>query len=137
MIHAFKNNEIVRAATIELRNFGKECYAHQDEVKAKCPCHVTTRWVYDFLIANFIRTHQGRIRVFSPIPESIEELFPNLLIMHTIVSKFERTQLMLCQAYTILNNALNAFHELEESGNAFAGQFAESLELKTFNDEDG
>ena len=137
MVHAFKNNENVRVATTQLRNFGKECYKHQEEIKAKCPYHIKTRWVYDFLIANFIRTHQGRIRLFSEIPDSIQELFPNLLIMYTIVSKFESTDMMLCQAYTILMRALNAFHELEEQGNPFAHQFAESLELKTFNSEEG
>ena len=41
LIHAFKNNDDVKTAIIELRDFGKLCYSHQDDLKAKCPCHVT------------------------------------------------------------------------------------------------
>ena len=49
--------------------------------------------------------------------------------MHNIVSKFESADMMLCQAYTILFNAINAFRELEEGYNEYAAQFAQSLEL--------
>ena len=137
LVHAFKNDDQIATAIKELRSFGKMCLEHEDDIKAKAPCHITTRWVYDFKIADFIRTHRARIMLFTIIPESIELLYPNLLIYHCIVAKFESTSMMLCQAYPLLKNALEAFDELIEKENPFARQFADSLRLKTLNCDEG
>lgn len=115
----------------------KLCISHKDDVKAKCPSHISTRWVFDFDIINFIRTHAKRISLFTVIPDELPLLFPNLMILHSIVSTFEDTHTLLCQAYPTLRNALCAFTELVESGNPFARQFGESLRLKTLNCEEG
>ena len=137
IIHAFKADEAVQNALKELRQLSKMCSEHQDDLKAKAPHHITTRWVYDFLLINFIRTHQGRIKVFTTIDESIAPLFPNLLIFHHLVSCFESTSTLLCEAYPLLMKAFKAFEELEEAHNPYAAQFSSSLDFKTFKCEEG
>ena len=137
LVHSFKNNEDIKSAINELRRIAKLCREHKDDVKALCPSHISTRLILDFDIANFIRTHAKRIEVFVPIPGEIPQLFPNLMILHNIVSHFESTRTLLSQAFPTLMNAFGAFDELSDEGNPYAQQFSASLKLKTFNCEEG
>ena len=112
--HVVKHNSTIKTLTTNLREIGELCNEHQDDIKAKCPRFVNTRWIYDFEIVQFILQHKDKIEEFIDIPETTEQLYDNLLILKTLIKIFEDPDTPLYSAFSYLERALLSFQKRVE-----------------------
>ena len=52
----------------------KQCIKNANIIKAICPSHISTRWIYDYDIVKFIVDHRLKISQFANIPYGIDEM---------------------------------------------------------------
>ena len=115
-----------------IHDISKECIQNSDAIGAVCPSHVSTRWIYDFDIVEFILKFEDVISNHCKIPIHIEEIYCCLKILKVLTKKFEDPTNMIGLAYQFIEEALEAFDELNNVGNIYAKMISCSLHDYTF-----
>ena len=62
---------------------------HRNEIGAKCPPPVSTRWLYDFDIIAFILKHKDKAHKYVELNESKMNLYKVLLVFKSLLKIFE------------------------------------------------
>ena len=142
--NAFKNailaDEILLDMIHRLHNFAQECHDNKQLVGSICPIHVSTRWLNDYDILNFLRCHRGKINSLNQVPLNDEEfniLFEVSTIFKHLISNFSSTKFPLPSAFSLLEQAFSALNFLDQQGHPFASIFLEFLQKQTLQSEYG
>lgn len=67
----------------------KAMYQNANIIKAICPSHISTRWIYDYDIVKFIVDHRLKISQFANIPYGIDEMCDILKRLKSLTKTFE------------------------------------------------
>jgi len=131
------HNEDLKHIADTLHSLAAECRAHKEEIGSICPSHVSTRWIYDYDILNFIRMNRQKIAKFTHLPEAFDHYFPILCICKQLILIFESSKTFHFRAFVHLERALHALTELmTEASNPFAEGFQNSLFHYTLRSRD-
>jgi hypothetical protein len=103
----------------QIRKFPNILRDHIKEIGATCPYLCETRWISMWSIISFVDTHPKAV-AFLAIPEHYEEFRDITLIFQALIEIFEDSKTPLATVFHVLQNALNAFHELSENGSTLA-----------------
>ena len=140
--NAFKNailsNENLLDMIQRLHNFAQECHDNKQIIGAVCPIHVSTRWLFDYDILNFLRCHRAKLNSLNKIPLDDEEfniLFEVATIFKHLISNFSSTTFPLPSAFSLLEQAFCALNFLDQKGHPFALVFLEFLQKQTLQSE--
>lgn len=110
---------------------------HRNEIGAKCPPPVSTRWLYDFDIIAFILKHKDKAHKYVELNESEMNLYKVLLVFKSLLKIFENPNTYFWRAFYYLERGLKALEELESEGNPFAAGFRNSLFRYTLGSDEG
>ena len=130
------HNPVIQGIIEEIRNIGELSRKNKDQLGITCPSFVTTRWIYDFEIIQFILHNQEKISLFSEIPENIDQLQDVLAIFRTLVTIFEDPKTPFYKGFIILERSQTNFKELIDNGNQFAQYFYDSFLEYTLHSPD-
>jgi hypothetical protein len=81
---------------------------------AKCPCHVNTRWIYDFDICRFIKNHYEKCSQVVVIHDEVEPFYQIAAMFKSLTTIFEDPKTPLGSAYPILEKSIFALDELSD-----------------------
>ena len=115
----------LKALVNGLRKNAKILYQNRSIIGSKCPQFVSTRWIYDYEILEYIKHHH--VEEIISIDEDYEALYESIFIFKSLVLIFENPNTFFWRAFFYLERAVRAFEQLEEGGNKFAASFKESL----------
>ena len=120
-----------------IKNYPQLLNDHRNEIGAKCPPAINTRWVYDYDILNFIIKHESKTKKYIVLSNEELKLFDILFVFKSLIGIFENPNTLFHRAFFYLERAIIAFDELKENGNPFAEGFKTSLMHYTLQSEEG
>ena len=142
--NSFKNtiqqSENLKSQISALHLFAEELRIHRTQIGAACPMHISTRWVYDYDILNFIKQHFEKIASLTEIPfeeTTLTYLFEVSTIFKKMILLFSDTSFPFPEAFLVIEKALKALNLLHSEGNPYALLFLEQLKSKTFDSPEG
>ena len=139
--NAYKNvivhNESLVDYANSIRDLAETLKEHRKELGKTCPGFVSTRWIYDYDIADFILKYKGEIEKYVTIPEGLDQFFQILKIFKILIRIFESPNTYFFKAFYHLERGLNTFNELMEAKIPCADLFKESLFNYTLNSDEG
>ena len=108
-----------------------------DEIHALCPRHITTRWISDYAIFEFIEKNKEKIeKKIGPIKEGLSDLGKILEIFKSLINIFEKDKTPLSAVFYYIERAHFSLTQLSAE-NPFASIFDESLMNYTIDSIDG
>ena len=134
--HATHSPEL-QAITSNIKNYSKVLSDHKNDIGSKCPSPITTRWLYDFDILEFIIKHKDSTQKFVELNDQDLFLYDILFIFKSLIRIFENPNTHFWRAFYYIERAAKAFEELKEKGNPFAEGFLSSLMKYTLESEEG
>jgi hypothetical protein len=134
-VNAIRKNEEIKQLSEAIHAASSALVGHEIEIGGKCPTHVSTRWIYDFDICEFLIIHKENCRLFTRIPDEIEILFSVLQVFKSLTLIFETSKTPLGAAYPVIRKACYALLEMK-SKNKYAEVFARSLKHYTLQSVD-
>lgn len=135
-----ETNPVLNKTVEKLHSFSSLCRLNVQQIKAQCPAHIDTRWIYDYNIASFLLKRKDTIsQIVKDFPtEEINDLYKVLVILKYLIAKFETPKTQMSHAFLLLERAIGALYELSsEYKNPYAKCLAESLQKYTLLSDDG
>lgn len=134
---AIKNNKNLERIIKSIHDISAKCLEMTSLIGHVCPTHVSTRWIYDYNIAEFILKHQAKINELKiDIPSDLKELKDSLEITKALTIIFEDPHTSLGSAYIIIEHAIFALEELSET-NKYAKTIMNYLKKYTIDSDCG
>ena len=131
------HDDTLKAIVKKIKGYPSILNQHIEEIGAKCPLAVSTRWVYDYDVINFIKKHHRTVEDHLQLSDEENYLFDVLFIFKSLICIFENSNTRFWRAFFYLERGIRALEELSESGNPFAEGFKESLLNYTLRSEEG
>ena len=131
------HDETLKNIVENIKSYPRILNDHIEEIGAKCPLAVSTRWIYDFDILNFIIKHQNKTKSFITLDETEVHLFDILFVFKSLIKICENPNTRFWRAFFYLERGIRALEELSYNGNPFAAGFKVSLENYTLKSEEG
>ena len=131
------HNAELKTIVDKVKDYPKVLNSQRQKNGAKCPSAVSTRWIYDYDILNFIRTHEKQTQAYVVLDENELNLFDILFIFKSLVTIFENPNTYFWRALYYLERGAKALDELSDNGNPYAKGFRDSLLKYTLKSEEG
>ena len=131
------HDESIKIIVDKIKEYPQILNEHRDEIGAKCPPSISTRWIYDFVILDFIIKNKDKTSEYVVISEDELQLYDILFIFKSLISIFENPNTPFHRAFFYLERGIKALEELNENGNSYANGFRESLLSYTLQSEEG
>lgn len=140
-IHNSFKNAVIADADLSniidiLHKISHYCNSNKEKIGYICPSHISTRWIYDYEIVEFIIKHEDIISLNCEIPQNIHQLKNCLKILKQLILIFEDPFTSIVASYIILEHAIIVLEELYNNGNIFAFNIRNHLEKYTINSID-
>lgn len=136
-VSCYEKNPVLTRIVDKLHTLSAQCRDHVADVGTLCPAHIETRWIYDYNIVAFIIKNAEIIKHFTTVPiDELNDLKQALVILKTLVSKFESPKTKFQNAFLYLERGINALFQLHRKGNRYAQILALSLQSYTLGSKD-
>ena len=132
---AIKRDSELSSIIDHIHYLSKICNSNIQTIGATCPTHISTRWIYDYDIIEFIIKHKFEIEKHEKIDENIYNLEKSLRILKALIKIFEDPNTPLGSAYIIIKHAIYALEELAET-TPYANIIKKYLSLYTLESEE-
>ena len=120
-----------------IKNYPQVLNEHRNEIEARCPSAISTRWILDYDILNFITQHEEKTREYLTLSSEELNLKDILFVFKSLIGIFENPNTYFHRAFFYIERAIMALEELGRKGNPYAEGFKNSLLNYTLKSEDG
>ena len=134
-----KHNEDIEKIIHTIRRIPNTCKQKKAEIGLCCPTYISTRWLYDFDIMEFLIVNRQQVTdVIGELPPEIEDLANVLAILRTLIRIFEDPKTPFHKGFLYMERAIQNFQELVDINNPFAELFMQSfLDYTLYSEEAG
>lgn len=134
-----KHNEYIETIINTIRSIANDCKQRKAEIGLTCPTYISTRWLYDFDIMEFLIVNRQQVTdVIGELPPEIEDLANVLAILRTLIRIFEDPKTPFHKGFLYMERAIQNFQELVDINNPFAELFMQSfLDYTLYSEEAG
>ena len=134
-----KHNEYIETIINTIRSIANDCKQRKAEIGLICPTYISTRWLYDFDIMEFLIVNREQMTaVIGELPPEIEDLARVLTILRTIIRIFEDPKTPFHRGSLYMERGIQNFQQLIDINNPFAEVFMQSfLEYTLYSEEAG
>ena len=113
--NAISKNEELNEISDHIHHLSEIFIEKESEIGSKCPQHISTRWIYDYDICNFIKKHYEKCKIITPIRDELSQFHSIATIFKALSLIFEDPKTPLSSAYPILQKAAYVLEELSET----------------------
>lgn len=131
-----KKSKKINTFMSSIHILSKQCIKNANIIKAICPSHISTRWIYDYDIVKFIVDHRLIISQFANIPYGIDEMCDILKRLKSLTKTFEDPKIPIGNAYKLLQDTAKYFDFLHEQGNIYSKKIKMYFERYTIKSEE-
>ena len=134
------HNQDLKSYVFSIRELGATLKDNKEKLGMRCPTFITTRWLYDYEIVNFLLKNKDAIMNAFPrirFPDQLDQYFLLIKVLRILISIFESHNTFFFKAFMHLERALNTFDELIGQGVPCAEEFKDSLLKYTLHSEEG
>ena len=93
------HNEALKILVSRIKTYPQVINEHKNEIGAKCPPAISTRWIYDFDILDFIFKHKESVEPHIIISDEEIQLYDILFIFKSLVTIFENPNTRFWRAF--------------------------------------